>query len=134
MKRRNRSSLYSILSSPFTLIAAVIVFIVLARAAWSIHEKARESSLRLEVATAELARLQSSQAELGARVDQLSTPAGIRFQIRERYHAVEPGEQVAVIVDSLPSASGTAAAINAASTTGAQGSSWWRNVLHAFGL
>src|SRR5947207_2368032 len=104
MKRRNRSSLYSVLSSPFTLIAALVLFVVFARAAWNIHEKARESALRLEVAQAELTKLRESQADLSARVNQLSTPAGVKAQIRERYHAVEPGESVAVIVDGNHSA------------------------------
>ncbi len=129
MKRRNRSSLHAILSSPFTLIAALVLFVVLARAAWSISGKAQESALRLEVAQTELAKLQENQADLSNRVTELSTPDGIKAQMRERYHAVEPGESVAIIVDSA--ASDTAAALNA---TSSQAISWWGRLLHVFGL
>ena len=130
MKRRNRSSMYSVLSSPLTLIASLIIFILLARAAWSIHEKNRESILRLQVAQSELTKLEDSRSELQGRVDQLSTPAGVKAQIKERYHAVEPGESVAVIVDGGANATGTASAADAAPVYAPAG--WWQKLLSIF--
>jgi cell division protein FtsB len=135
MKRRNRSGLYAFLSSPFTLVIASILFVVLARAAWSIHEKARESSLRLEIAQADFAKLQQSQADLAQRVEQLSTPEGVKAQIRERYHAVEPGESVAVIVDG-PAQQASATPVTAGANAAAAGDSggWWAGFLRMIGL
>ncbi len=137
MRRRNRSRMQAVLYSPFTLIISAVLFAIIARAAWSIHEKARESQARLVVAQSELSRLKESESDLQARVDALSTPNGIKEEIRERYHAVEPGESVAVIIDSSTTAA-TAAALESlqadATSTGNSDQSWFSRMLHAIGF
>lgn len=99
MMRRNRAKKSPILSSPVTLLIALIVLVLLARSAARIHTKAAESERRLAEASASVGRLEAKQALLEGKIGSLSTPEGIEASIREKYHAAEPGEQVAVIVD-----------------------------------
>ncbi len=122
MKRRNRSRLYTVLSSPFMFLAVLVAFYFMARAAWGIYEKADEGSMRLEAAQAQLAKLEADKASLAERVDLLSTPAGVRAELRSKYHAVEPGESVAVIID--PTSSPDSASSVLASSTAAKASGW----------
>jgi cell division protein FtsB len=128
MRNGNRSVIKIILSSPITLVLAGILFIILAKAAWNIYQKADESAAKLSEADAGLAKLEDRQADLSAQVGYLSTPAGVEAELRTKYRAVKDGESVAVIIDDT----------QAGSTTGEQASStlasWWRRLLHAVGL
>ena len=132
MKRRNRSVWQAVLSSPFFLIVAIVILILLARAVLNIHEKAVESGIRLAQTQAELAKIEEDQAALQSEVSSLSTPAGIRDEIKERYHAVDPGESVAVIVDTSP----TSATLSSSTeqTEASSTPSWWSRFVHLFGL
>ena len=130
MKRRNRSLWQNLLSSPFFLVASIIILILLTRAVLNIHEKAIESDVRLRETQAELAKLQADESALTTEVSSLSTPAGIRDEIKERYHAVDPGESVAVIVtNSSGIASSSAETAEASSSP-----TWWSRMIHFFGL
>jgi len=135
MRPRNRSRFQAILSSPVTLVLAAIVFYFLARAAWNIHEKAVESASRLASAQNDLSKLEQSQQTLEDSVDKLSTPAGVEADIREKYHAVQPGESVAVIVDTPPAgANGSNAATAGAASSTVQAPGFWSRLLQLFGL
>jgi cell division protein FtsB len=135
MRPRNRSKFQAILSSPITLVLAAIIFYFLARAAWNIHEKARESAERLASAQNDLSKLQQSQKALEDSVDKLSTSAGVEAEIREKYHAVQPGESVAVIVDTPPvGTNGSNAATASAASPSVQAPGFWARLLQLFGL
>jgi cell division protein FtsB len=136
MKSRNRSGHKAVLSSPFTLVAAAIVFVFLARAAWGIYEKASESAVHLDQAQAELARLEADRADLEAKVAGLSTSAGVEAAMREKYHAAEPGESVAVIIDNGTGQTAGAQASNqpSSSTMPVQILNWWQRLLQTIGL
>ncbi len=136
MKSRNSFSWKRLLASPVTLIIVLAVFVVLARAAWTMVNRAKLAAERLGQVEAQSAKLQASQKKLSDEITGLSSPGGIEADLREKYHAVTPGESVAVIVDS-PSAGGpdpnqSASALSASST--ATGESWWRKLLDFFGL
>lgn len=128
MNRRNRSKFRVIISSPITLILALALLVLTGRAAMGIHAKALESAEKLTEAQMNLDRLQSNQANLEARIGELSTDAGREASIREKYHAIAPGEEVVVIVDDQPS--------SAAATSGApvEHLSWWQRAFRAVGL
>ena len=136
MKRRNSFSWKRLLSSPVTLIIMILMFTVLARAAWTMVSRSKLANERLSQAQAQYAKLQASQAKLSEEVAELSSPGGIEADLREKYHAVTPGESVAVIVDSPSgndsSADQSASALNASST--APAGSWWQSFLGFFGL
>jgi len=137
MQRRNRSGFRAFLASPFTLVIGLIVLVLLARAAINIHSKAAESAARLAEAQANFDKMQANKLALSSQIADLSTDAGVEAAARERYHAVEPGESVAVIVSSEPSQSGTNGEVGASTTAavpGGSGGSWWQRLLRAIGL
>jgi len=130
MDRRNRRKWRRFLSSPLVLAAAVMAVVLLARADLNIVGKSSESSARLTQAEGQLKSLQADQADLSAKVADLSTPAGIEAELRDKYHATAPGESVAVIVDG--NASGTGSLEAAGTSTPAGG--WWSSLLRMIGL
>ena len=139
MNRRNRSRMKMVLSSPFMLVGVLIVFLFLARAAWGMMSKAGLSADRFDQAQAGMAKLEDSQSDLSAKVALLSTPAGVEADLREKYHAVAPGESVAVIVgqpsDSAAAAdSASVSPPSQASMTSTAHASWWRRFVDFIGL
>lgn len=127
MKYGNKPFYERVAASPLALIAAGILLVFLARAAWSIHAKASTSSQRLTEEQEQLAKLQVSQNDLSSKVSDLSTEQGVEAEMRTKFKAVKEGEQVAVIVDDQTAAA--AAATSTASTVG-----WWARFLRFFGL
>lgn len=119
---------FNVRRSPLALIAVFIVFAVIAKATWSIHQKAVISEAKLSEAQGELTKLQVRQSDLQSEVSSLSTEQGLEAELRTKYRAVKDGESVAVIVDSDQ----TAAASDASSTP--PHDSWQQQVLHLFGL
>lgn len=129
MSRRNRSKTHAVLSSPITMVAAAILLAALARAAIGIHERAAESADRLAQAQMSLAKMTANEAQLQDQIKELSTDAGIETSIREKYHAVAPGESVAVVVDPGDAMTGDQPA-----TTTEQAAPWWERAFRAMGL
>ena len=134
MKPRNRSKWRAFVSSPFTLVAALVLLGFLAKAAWNIYGKAQLSQRRLDQAQSEIDKLTASQADLSAKTADLSTEAGIEAELSEKYRAVAPGESVAVIVDpATPGADrGTTASISGQPNVSAHG--WWGSLLRMIGF
>ncbi len=130
MMRRNRTRTKSFLGSPITLILALVVLVFAARAAVKIHAKAGESAVRLAEATASLNRLETKEDSLKTRIADLSTPEGVEASIRQKYHAVEAGEEVAVIIDKDETAS--AAVLSTGTSTPTKG--WWQRLLQSIGI
>lgn len=136
MKRRNSFSWKRLLRSPVTLIIMIAMFAVLARAAWTMVARDRLSAARLDQAESQYAKLQGNESKLSEEVSELSAPGGVEADLKEKYHAVSPGESVAVIVDS-PSGGDhgsdqSASALNASSTAPAV--NWWHRFLDFLGL
>jgi cell division protein FtsB len=129
MKYGNRSLTKKIISSPLSLVAVLILFVILVKATWSIHQKAAVSSQRLSQAQTELAKLEAHQKDLANQISYLSTDQGVEAELRTKYRAVKAGESVAVIVDKDQQAQ-----VIQASSTAAVSASWWQKVLHFFGL
>jgi len=142
MNYGNRSKLNRIASSPITLVIVIMLFAIVTRAAWTIHEKAVSGAAKLSQAAAELEKLQARQSDLTEKVAYLSTDNGIESEIRTRYRAVKPGESVAVIVDDSQTASADAADqsdMGQDSTSSAQATStaplgWWGRLLRKLSL
>ena len=136
MKSGNRMTWQRIFYSPIGVIVGIIVFVLLLRGGWSIHEKAVLAQQRLEQAQTELTDLQHQQKTLTDSINELSTPAGIEAELREKYHAVKEGESVAVIVDSsstsdIDDATDTSEDSSASSTPHM---SWWGSILQFIGF
>ncbi len=126
MKYGKRSPWKKMLSSPFALIALVIVCGILVRATWNINQKASVGSVRLSHAQAEFSKLEQRKNDLSGKVNKLSNDEGLEAEIRTKYRAVKEGESVAVIVENQAAA---AAGVVATSTEG-----WFRRLLHKIGF
>lgn len=131
MMRRNRYRPSAILSSPVTIVLALTVLFFVARAALRIHSRAADSSARLEKARADIAGMEAKQSDLRGKIQDLSTAEGVEASIREKYHAVEPGESVAVIVNT--DAAGPAASGGLSATSSSE-LGWWQSFLRSIGL
>jgi cell division protein FtsB len=131
MKYGNSSSWKRFISSPFTLVAVIILFLFLTKAVWGIREKNTLSVSRLELAQAELTKLESHQRDLAEQIRYLSTEQGIESELRTKYRAIREGESVAVIVDDQ-----TASVIDASSTemNKVDEKSWFKKALRFFGF
>ncbi|MEI6304801.1 MAG: hypothetical protein WCP09_02160 [Candidatus Taylorbacteria bacterium] len=126
-KRHNKRKWFS---SSILFFGVLIVFIVLARAAFSIYGKAQVSDVKLDQARSELIRLQERQADLSDQVSRLSTDEGVEAEIRTKYKGVRSGESVAVIIgDDVLS---TSSASSTVAPTAAVG--WFAQLLQKFGL
>jgi len=135
MRYGNRSRSKRILASPLTLVAAFILLIILARAAWGIHQKSAESAAKLAEAQMELSKLAVRQQTLASQVSLMSSQSGLEAELRAKYPAVKAGESVAVIVDDSRSDQ-SAAAVDATATSTPPTSTggWFSRLLRWFGL
>lgn len=127
--RRSRKRWKAFLASPIVMVVAAALAAFMTRAAWLMSGKEAGSTDRYEQASADLARLEAEKADLSGKVAYLSTEKGVETELRSKYHAVVPGESVAVIVDervATDSASGSAAR--------ARPDGWWSVLLRFAGL
>ena len=127
MKYGNRSTWHKILRSPIMMFVGIVLFVILAKAAWNIHEKAAMSGARLVQAQNELQKLQEHQQDLSGKVAFLSTDQGVESELRTKYLAVKDDESVAVITGSEVSTTST-------STPVVVQENWFMRFLHALGL
>ncbi len=116
-----------VITSPIFFVVILIVFIVLARAAWGIHEKVVLSATKLEQAEAELVKLKARESDLQSGIGRLSTDQGIESLIRTQYKGVRDGESLAVVIGTDDTAS-----VAQSSSTASVG--WFRGLLQKMGL
>ena len=132
MKYSKQGNWVKIISSPFTLVVIVVIFIFLIKAVWNMREKVISSSENLNTVSAELSRLENRQSDLADKIKYLSTEQGVESELRTKYRAIRDGESVAVIVDDNQ----TASVIDASSTDLIinEKKSWTRKFLQFFGF
>ncbi|MFA6553992.1 MAG: hypothetical protein WCS89_00600 [Candidatus Paceibacterota bacterium] len=134
MKYGNQSIWKKLISSPITLLGFLILFFFLFRAAWSVHEKAVLSELKLKTAQIELNKLEAHQRDLSNQIGYLSTEQGIEAELRTKYRAVKEGELVAVIVDNNQNVANISAVTATTTATTTESNGWGRRLLRMFGL
>ncbi len=116
------------MSSPITLIIAIVLLFFFTRAAWNMHKSADMIGTKLEHTNNELTSLQIEKANLASKIDSLSSPSGVEYQLRTKYRAVREGESVAVIIDSSATTS------SSSENDTQSGKGWWNGVMSFFGL
>ena len=131
MKYGNRPRWKKVVSSPASILFLLIVLALVGRAAWSIRQKSILSQTKLDEAKAGLVKLQERDADLSQKVAYLSTDEGVEAELRSKYHAVNEGESVAVILDDPGSQTADAQATTASSSVPL---GWWGSFLRMFGL
>ncbi len=102
---QEKRRLKSFLSSKMTLVVAIVLVIFVARGAWGVWGKEHESKANLAAADAGLAELEQRQKLLAAEVARLETSRGVEEEIRNKFQAVKPGEDVAIIVQTAATSS-----------------------------
>lgn len=123
--RNSNTFWHTLISSPITLVLALVLLVFLTRAAWNVHRSADVASAKLSQAQSEVDDLKAQQSNLSEKINYLSTPAGVETELRTKYRAVKQGESVAVIV-------GEDATTSVATST--QEIGWWGRVLQFVGL
>lgn len=122
-----------IISSPFTLVIVVILFIFLLRVVLDMREKLQLSNSRLQSSNTELAELQTHQNNLSQKIDYLSTEQGIEAELRTKYRAIREGESIAVILDQEQGSSSVQIASSSIDMDNAK-TSWWGRILDIVGF
>ena len=100
------------------LMALFIIFIIFARAVWSLWQKDKLAHGDLSASTSELETLMERKATLEDKIARLKTERGLEEEIRANFAVVKPGEKVINIVDNTSS---TATATTVSSTK-----PWWQ--------
>lgn len=107
MKRRNQSQWRKVIASPFAMVLFLVALFFVSEATAKMYSKNRESQVRYTEAESRLARAVNNQNVISEQIKNLSSDEGIETEMRKKYHAVEPGEQVAVVINTSPQATST---------------------------
>ena len=125
-RKKSSSRKWQIFYSPLTFIVFSVIFIFLARAAWSVYNHSLASSRDRERVESELAVAKSRSYMLQKQVAVLETPQGVDEEIRSKFNVSKAGEGVAVIIGGVMS---TDSPIVASTTK-----DWWQKGLEFLGL
>lgn len=93
--KKKRSWIYS----PIITVVLVIGMIWSTRVVMGIYMKNREAVALKSQSSQELLQLKEKEAQLRGKIEFLSTDRGLEEEVRNRYRAVKPGEQLVIIVD-----------------------------------
>ncbi len=94
-KRRLRRFIYSRL----TIVILLILLLLLLRSVFEAWQREREARSGRDAALRSYEEMTARQENLANRLTRLTTPAGQEAELREKYGAAAPGEEVIVIVD-----------------------------------
>ena len=94
-KRKIRQYLYSRLA----LCILLVLTLLMAKAAWSVYSKERDSRVSMSRAQMELAALEARHEQLSRSIERLKTEQGVEAEIREQFQVAKPGERMVVLVD-----------------------------------
>jgi cell division protein FtsB len=93
-KRKVRKWMYS----RVTLLVLGIFTILMAKGAFGVYLKARDSKENKMTAQAELKQLTERQVALSADIAELNTIQGVEKEIRQKFNVAKEGEQIVVII------------------------------------
>jgi cell division protein FtsB len=94
-----KRKLRTILNSPFTRGALVLLVILIGWSAFTRYEIAKDMEHRRREVEEEVVRLQAQKSALEAEVQYLKDERGIEAEMRRQYDVALPNEQVVVIVE-----------------------------------
>ena len=93
--KKKRSWIYS----PIITVVLTIGMIWGARVVIGIYMKNREAVALKNQSNQELLQLKEKETQLRGKIEFLSTDRGLEEEVRNRYRAVKPGEQLVIIID-----------------------------------
>ena len=94
-KKKKQRILYS---RPI-LLALVVAVIFVAKGAWGIYKKERDTRENFRAALMELENAKNRESVLKNQLEKLNTESGVEKEIRDRFNVVKEGENVAIIVE-----------------------------------
>lgn len=94
-KKKIKSRLYS----KITIIILGLIFLLLAKACFSVYQKQRDTKEKLTRAEAALTELSDRRTNLQEETARLQSSEGIEEEIRRKFQVSKEGEKVIVIVD-----------------------------------
>lgn len=99
---QRRSKIRKRIYSRTSLVLLAVITVLLARGAYGMLQKERQSNERVERLQAELAEAEEKHAELSEDISYLETRAGVEREIRDRFSVSKEGEEMIVIVNKEP--------------------------------
>lgn len=93
-KKKFRKFLYS----RTMIFILLVIFVFLVRATWKVYKQEQVSRANFNKVLNETNRLAARENTLKQDISYLETDDGVDAEIRQKFRAVKPGEQVAVIV------------------------------------
>jgi len=85
--------------SPLGVVILLGVVVLLSLSLGRMVSRYRAAMENKKFSTTEFETLQNQEAALYKKIEWLSTPEGIEYEIRDRYGVVKPGEEVIVITE-----------------------------------
>ena len=77
-----------------------ILVLILIRGTWSVYQKARISSNKVNEISAKVQALEKKEKDLTESIKNLNTPRGVEEEIRSKFSVVKEGERAIVIVNN----------------------------------
>jgi hypothetical protein len=82
-----------------SLIILVLLTLLLAKGAWGIFMKERESARVVRELEEKVEQVEGREAELEAAIARIQTEDGLIEEIKGKFSVTRPGEHVAIVVD-----------------------------------
>ncbi len=94
-----KKKLRKVLYSRTIIFFLFLIVLFLARATWKVYKKEQITRHNLNQVADEYKRLEERELAIKSSVDYLQTDKGVESEIRSKFRAVKPGEQVAIIIN-----------------------------------
>lgn len=94
-----KKKLRKILYSRTVIFILCIVVVFLSQATWKVYKKEKITRDNLNQIADEYKKLEARESSIKSSVDFLQTDKGVESEIRSKFRAVKPGEQVAIIIN-----------------------------------
>jgi len=95
-----RKLLRKYLYSRFSIALLIIIILLLARGAWKAYDKSSTTRASASVIINELDEIKKDEKLLKEQIESLETEDGIDAEIRKKFKAVKPGEEMSVIIEN----------------------------------
>lgn len=92
----------SFLARPIVVFFLFLISILAVYSVIGMYGKYRKAAMARELSRDERAELEQKHAALAESTERLGTPRGQEEELRSRYRAVRPGEELIVIIDDNP--------------------------------
>lgn len=94
-----KKKLRKVLYSRTTIFILFLIVLFLAQATWKVYKKEKITRDNLNQVADEYKKLETRERAIKSSVDFLQTDKGVESEIRSKFRAVKPGEQVAIIIN-----------------------------------